>query len=93
MVSSYNLRGESVSIMPGSSALSSDIVDASLSDTVDMGLPGAVYVGTGGALKVLPASSDVAVTFVNVPSGSFLPIFVKRIYVTGTTAEDILVLR
>lgn len=48
-----------------------------------------IYVGTGGNLVVTMLSGQV-VTFANVGSGSFLPIQVKRVWATGTTATDLL---
>lgn len=51
-----------------------------------------LFIGTGGDVKVIMAgdNSDASVTFKNVPSGTFLPIVVKRVYSTGTTASNIL---
>jgi hypothetical protein len=56
--------------------------------------PAVLYVGTaaaGATLKVRTAGGDDA-TFVNIPQGSFIPVQVKRVYDTGTTASDILAL-
>ena len=56
--------------------------------------PAVLYVGTaaaGATLKVRSAGGDDA-TFVNVQQGSFMPVQVKRVYNTGTTASDILAL-
>lgn len=50
--------------------------------------PASLYVGTGGDVKVDMALGDT-VTFTNVQSGTFMPIKVKRVYSTGTTASDI----
>lgn len=50
-----------------------------------------LYVGTGGNIKVDSPSGDT-VTFANVPDGTFMPIQVKRVYSTGTTASDIIAL-
>ena len=50
-----------------------------------------VYVGTTGDLAVRMAGEegDEDVIFKNVPSGALLPIRVKQIRSTGTTATDI----
>jgi hypothetical protein len=53
----------------------------------------ALYVGTGGDVKVDTEADDSAVTFTGVPSGSVLPVRVKRVYATGTTASNIVGLR
>jgi hypothetical protein len=49
-----------------------------------------LYVGTGGSLDVVTASGD-EVTFVNVLSGSFLPVQVLKVLDTSS-AEDIIAL-
>ena len=51
----------------------------------------ALYVGTGGALS-LDVGNSTAVIFAGVPSGTILPIRVKRVRATGTDAEDIVAL-
>jgi hypothetical protein len=48
-----------------------------------------LYIGSGGTLKVLTEGKD-EVTFVNVPSGSFLPVNVLRVFAEGTSAGDII---
>ena len=54
--------------------------------------PGCVlYVGTGGDLRVL-TSSGADLTFVGIPDGSFLPVQVKRVFSTGTDADNIIAL-
>jgi len=54
--------------------------------------PGCVlYVGNTGNLRVL-TSSGADLTFVGIPAGSFVPVQVKRVYATDTTATDILAL-
>jgi len=50
-----------------------------------------LYVGTGGSLAVMTVGGD-SVVLLNVQSGSFLPIQVARVLVTGTSATDILAL-
>ena len=56
--------------------------------------PAVLYVGTaaaGATLKVRSAGGDDA-TFVNIQQGSFIPVQVKRVYNTGTTATNIVAL-
>ncbi len=59
-----------------------------------------LYIGTGGDVKVimngkfgpngeLPTVAD-AITFKNVPDGSFLPVIVDFVLLTDTTATDII---
>tara|TARA_B100000900_G_C20518090_1_gene690950 strand:+ start:234 stop:722 length:489 start_codon:yes stop_codon:yes gene_type:complete len=56
--------------------------------------PAVLYVGTaasGATLKVRSSGGDDA-TFVNIQQGSFIPVQVKRVYDTGTTASNIVAL-
>lgn len=55
--------------------------------------PGSLYIGTGGDVVCVLADESSTITFSNVPDGSFLPILVKMVYDTNTTASDILILR
>lgn len=50
-----------------------------------------LYIGVGGNVKV-DMSSSGTVTFVGVGAGTLLPIYVKRVYATGTTATNIIAL-
>jgi hypothetical protein len=50
-----------------------------------------IYIGGAGDLKVDMADSGT-VTFSGLPAGVFLPIIVKRVYSTGTTATNIIAL-
>jgi hypothetical protein len=50
-----------------------------------------LYAGSGGDVKVLTAGND-DVTFVGIPSGSFVPVQVKRVFATDTDATDIVAL-
>ena len=52
----------------------------------------ALYVGGGGALRVLTADGD-DVTLSGVPAGFLLPLEVRRVYSTNTTATNIVALR
>lgn len=48
-----------------------------------------LYVGVGGDVRVLTVGGD-DVTFAGVPSGSFMPVWVIKVFATGTTASNIL---
>jgi len=50
-----------------------------------------LYVGVGGILKVLTAGNDI-VELTGVPSGSYVPIQVKRVYSITDTATEIVAL-
>lgn len=50
-----------------------------------------VYVGVTGDLAVETASGDTA-TFVAVPAGMILPVQVKKVLATGTTATSLIAL-
>jgi len=66
-----------------------NVVPATLETLV---IPGAVlYIGTGGNIKVDTVSGDT-VTFKNVADGSVLAVQVKKVYNTGTSANDIIAL-
>lgn len=49
-----------------------------------------LYVGGAGDVKCLLVGDTVAVVFVAVPAGTLLPIRVKQIFSTGTTATSLL---
>lgn len=51
-----------------------------------------LYVGTGGNLRVTTVHKQ-DVVFVGVPGGTFVPVRVKRVWNTNTTASDIVGLR
>ena len=51
----------------------------------------ALYVGGTGNVKVDTAAGDT-VTFSSVPAGAIIPVRVKRVYSTGTTATNIVAL-
>lgn len=55
-----------------------------------------LFVGDGGAnnnIAVVPACSDQVVLLENIPDSSFIPLQVKRVNSTGTTATKIIALR
>lgn len=58
------------------------------SNTVNLANPSVVYVGVGGNVRVLTAQGD-DVTFVGIPAGAVLPVQVIRVYVTSTTATNL----
>lgn len=51
---------------------------------------GLLFVGATGNVKAMPSGQATFVTFKNVPSGTFLPIYVKAVH-TDTTATDMLI--
>jgi hypothetical protein len=50
-----------------------------------------LYVGTGGNVKVTTVGYD-DIVFFNVPSGSFIPVQVLKVWATDTTALNIIAL-
>lgn len=46
-----------------------------------------IYTGTGGTLVCVLADDSSTVTFSNVPAGIVLPLRIKQVYSTGTTAS------
>ena len=52
-------------------------------------IPRAIYIGVTGDVKV-DMARDGTVTFVGVAAGEILPIRVKRVYDTNTTATNII---
>jgi hypothetical protein len=50
-----------------------------------------LYVGNTGNVRVLTAGND-DVTFVGIAAGAFVPVQVKRVFATDTTATDIVAL-
>ena len=64
-----------------------------LSDTDEIATIGrGLYVGGGGTVKCVLSGDVAPVIFVGVPAGVVLPIALKQIYVTGTSANNLLVL-
>lgn len=60
------------------------------SDTVGFSLGNArgLYIGTGGTAVIVDVAG-VAVTYKNLPGGTYLPIQCQRVNATGTTAADL----
>ena len=70
----------------------SDTVDIpSVSTATGKNFGCCLYVGTAGDIRVLTVGGDT-VTFVGINTGAFIPVQVKRVYTTGTTASNILAL-
>ena len=72
-----------------------DVLPAPATDEVAVLRRGAcLYVGGTGNVKVLLEGDTIPVKFVGVPTGTFMPVLVKKIYgkdgTDGTTATEIL---
>ena len=61
------------------------------SDTIEFQGPVVVYVGVTGNMVVKTAAGDDA-TFLNVQAGSVLPVRVKQVKATSTTATNLIAL-
>lgn len=57
------------------------------SDSADLAQVSVIFVGVGGNVKVTTAQGT-AVTFTGVNAGSVLPVQVRRVWSTGTTASS-----
>lgn len=63
------------------------------SDTMSLNpAPRALYVGGAGDVSVVALRDSGPVTLAGVPAGSILPIQVRTVRATGTTATDIVAL-
>lgn len=62
-------------------------VGTSDSDEFDNGIH--IYVGVQGDIKIVPELGNEPVTFLNFPAGLVLPVKVKKIFATGTTASNL----
>lgn len=59
-------------------------------DSADLpALARALYVGTGGDLVLRAVDSDADATFANLPAGTILPVRVRAVRATGSTAANI----
>lgn len=62
-------------------------------DVTDLTTPcRGLYIGTGGDLRVGMLWGGAVIDFKNCPAGLLLPIRVKRVYATATSAADIVAL-
>ena len=52
----------------------------------------ALYIGTGGDITLVLTADTNPVTLKNVPAGMLLPVRVKQVLATGTTASDLVAL-
>ena len=64
-----------------------DAAEVTASDSADLAQFSVIYVGTGGNVKVITAQGST-VTFPNVLNGATLPVRVRRVFSTGTTASN-----
>jgi len=55
----------------------------------ELSSPSILFIGTGGDVKVDTLGGQT-VTYKNLEDGRFLPVFVTKVYKTGTTASDML---
>jgi len=63
------------------------------SNTTDLAnVTNALYVGTSGNVQVLFEGDTVPVVLKGVVAGNFYPFHIKRVYVTNTTAADLVAL-
>lgn len=54
---------------------------------------GTLFIGSGGNVEVVLVGDSTPIVFNNVADGTFLPMLVKMVYTTNTTASNILILR
>jgi hypothetical protein len=50
-----------------------------------------LYIGSGGSLTITTVGGQT-VTMINLPNGSYVPIQVRKVFATGTTASSIIAL-
>jgi len=60
-------------------------------DTNDLSLDCVLYIGGAGTVKILTANNET-LTFVGLNAGDILPVKVRRVYSTDTTATNIVAL-
>ncbi len=63
--------------------------ELTLSDSTEFEEPSTLYIGTGGTVKVTTWNGQ-EISYINVADGSFLTILIKKVWLTGTTASDII---
>jgi hypothetical protein len=61
------------------------------SDLTELGVTRGLYIGTGGDVVVTMAEQGSSITFVGVPTGTFMPLQV-RLVMASTTASNIVAL-
>ena len=59
------------------------------SDSADLSQFSVIYVGSAGAVKVTTAQGST-VTFSGLAAGQTIPVRVRRVWATGTTATNLL---
>ena len=100
LVGSTIVNGTSIARVSTVASATSITLDAAIAGTAIAGYkiyvkdinPGCVlYVGGAGNVRVL-TSSGADLTFVGIAAGTFMPVQVKRVYATDTTATDIVAL-
>ena len=100
LVGSTIVIGTSIARVASVASATSITLDAAIAGTAVAGYkiyvkdinPGCVlYVGGAGNVRVL-TSSGADLTFVGIAAGTFMPVQVKRVYATDTTATDIVAL-
>jgi hypothetical protein len=64
-------------------------VSVTPSDTAQLGTPAIIYVGGAGNVAVVTDGGN-AITFVGLSGGSTIPVLVKQVKSTGTTATNLL---
>lgn len=65
-----------------------DAVAVTPNDSSDLPNVSVLYVGVGGHVKVTTrAGTDI--TFYNLNNGQFVPVQVRRVFATGTTATNL----
>jgi len=64
-----------------------DAAEVAPSDSADLAQVSVIFVGVGGNVKVTTAQGT-AVTFTGVNAGAVLPVQVRRVWATGTTAAS-----
>lgn len=74
---------------PGTPAAA--LVAVTPSDTVDLaaGIAKALWIGGAGNVRVIAENDTVAITLTAAAAGQLIPLRVKRVLATGTTATSI----
>jgi len=68
------------------------VVPSNLQDLpIPSGVGAILYVGNSGQINCITEGGD-SVSFQNVPSGTILPVKIKRVISTGTNAQGIIAL-